>query len=94
MTTTTFTRHIATDSYEDYIVCMSHTVTPAQSAMLLSWMKSWTKEQRLWIFRHFAVGDNGALTKLQGIDIRPYLVDIAFQLSVVKGHSVLTGHPM
>jgi hypothetical protein len=94
MSTTTFTRYIATTDYDRYLVCIAHEVTHEQAKMLNDWRKSWTKDQCKWIFNHFAIGDDGRLSKLQGMDIRPYLADIALQLSMVKGHSVLTGYDM
>lgn len=88
-----FTRHIATSDYSKYLVADIHEVTAEQSVMLNNWMKSWTKEQRVWIFRHFGIPtEDGRLTKMQGVDIRPYLADIALQLSMVKGYSVVTGY--
>ena len=94
MSTTTFTRHIATTEYDQYLVCTVHRVSPEQAKMLNDWRKSWSKEQCKWIFNHFAIGDDGRLIKLQGLDIRPYLSDIAYQISLIKGYSVLTGTPM
>ncbi len=91
MSTTTFTRYIATADYDKYIVA---DVLP-YGPLTLGWMKGWSKEQRQWIFRHFAVAnDDGRLMKLQGLDLRPYLTSIAYQISMVKGVSVITGVSM
>ena len=94
MSTTTFTRHIATTDYDKYLVVCTYRVTKEQAIMLNDWRKSWTKDQCKWIFNHFAIGNDDRLTKLQGMDIRPYLADIALQISMIKGYSVLTHHEM
>lgn len=91
MTTTTFSRYIPTASCTDYIIADAAPYGP----LTLAWMKSWTTEQRQWIFNHFAIAANdGRLMKLQGMDIRPYLASMALQISQVKGTSVITGASM